>query len=260
MMSNGEGPHLTQEQFLDLYYDGGSDPHLERCAECKAEYRTWQQLLNTVEAGAMVPERGPEYGAEVWSKLAPRLDLPVAPRQRKSSSWWSARWLPVAGMALLVIGAFLAGRYTRPVVISNSPVVAAKADPSLRERVLMVSVGDFLERSQIVLAELANAPDHRPLSIASEQERAEDLLQENRLYRQTANATGDQNVAAVLDELERVLLTIAHSPATLSGPQLQDLQQRLEDQGVLFKLRVLGSHVQQREQQLGKQQQQSKQL
>jgi len=50
------------------------------------------------------------------------------------------------------------------------------------------------------------------VNIATEQRRAEDLLQENRLYRQTALQEGDTGLASVLDELERVLLDVAHSP------------------------------------------------
>jgi hypothetical protein len=88
--------------------------------------------------------------------------------------------------------------------------------------------------------ELLNAggPD-----ISAEQERAADLLTESRLYQQTAVRAGDHMLAGVLDELERVLLEISHAPSRLEPAQLDDLRLRLRSDGILFRIRVLGSTV-----------------
>jgi hypothetical protein len=48
----------------------------------------------------------------------------------------------------------------------------------------------------------------------------------------------------VLDDLDRVLLDIAHGPDQLSPRDLDRLQQRLDGQGILFKIRVLSSNMQ----------------
>ena len=74
-----------------------------------------------------------------------------------------------------------------------------------------------------------------------------DLLTENRLYRQTAGHTGDTAVSNVLDELDRVLLEIAHGPSRLSPGDLDEFRQRLKAEGILFKIRVLGSNVRNQE-------------
>ena len=55
-----------------------------------------------------------------------------------------------------------------------------------------------------------------PLDISAEKERAADLVSESRLYRQTAAHTGDTAVAGVLDDIDRVLLEIAHGPSRLA--------------------------------------------
>ena len=131
----------------------------------------------------------------------------------------------------------------------------AKAQPAaqtanagqVRERILLVAVGDHLERSQTVLLELVNAQPGQPLDVASERERAGDLVAENRLYRQTAARTGDTRVASVLDDLEPVLLEIAHGPGRLTPEELENLRQRIEGDGILFKVRVVGSTVRHRE-------------
>jgi hypothetical protein len=54
-------------------------------------------------------------------------------------------------------------------------------------------------------------------------------------------------MAAVLDELERTLLEIEHAPSRMSPGELSDLRLRLQAEGLLFKLRVLASTVQDRE-------------
>jgi hypothetical protein len=146
-------------------------------------------------------------------------------------------------MTVLIVGAFLAGRtWQKP-----APRQVAVADPGVRERVLLVAVGDHLERSQMVLVELANAgaPAKGRLDISNEQRSAEDLLESNRLYRQTAATNGDVATAALLEELERVLLEIAHSPSEVSARQLEELRKQIEDRGILFKVKVFGSQVEQ---------------
>jgi hypothetical protein len=85
------------------------------------------------------------------------------------------------------------------------------------------------------------------MDISAEQERAEDLVSESRLYRQTALRTGETNVANVLDDLDRVLLEIAHAPSQMTPEDLHQLRQRLESEGILFKIRVLGSTVRNQE-------------
>jgi hypothetical protein len=238
--------HISEEQLVLQYYGESNeaaaiDQHLVECETCRKEFRALQLVLNTVDS-APVPERGPEYGKAVWQRIEKR----IGGRRRRSFAqwrilqWWA--WAPA--MAALLVTAFLAGRLTHKPV---GPEVA-KNQQQIRERILMVAVGDHLERSQMVLAELSNAPDHKgKLDITDEREMAAELVDDNRLYRQTARNTGNAAVANVLDDLERVLLEIAHSPTEVSSGQLDDLRQQIESRGLLFKVRVLGSQVREQE-------------
>jgi hypothetical protein len=259
--------HLSEEQLILHYYgedsagwDGetaeataagetGSpavtQQHLEGCESCRALYASLQRVLNVVDA-LPVPERGPEYESQLWSRIRPHVRgrLSLWQWSRWTAPWqWAAAATVCAG---LMVVAFLAGRAypTRP---SAPAAMAVKADPQAGERVLLVAVGDYLERSQMVLIELSNASPKRPLDISSEQERAADLVSESRLYRQTAAHTGDTAVAGLLDELDRVLVEITHSPSELSPGEVEKLRQRLEAEGILFKVRVLGTRVRQQE-------------
>ena len=234
--------HLSQEDLVLYYYGecGDADPvarHLSECESCRGLLTSLQRVLNIVDA-MPVPERGPEYGERVWRNISRH--LPARKRFRFLTGPW--QWAAAsAAMAGLLIAAFLAGRYYPPARSVPTPIAAI--DPQTQQRILDLAVGDYLDRSQVVLTELANANPGKALDISSEQERAADLLTENRLYRQTAERTGNEVMAGVLDELERVLLEISHAPSRLEPGQVDELHQRLRAEGVLFRIRVLGSTV-----------------
>jgi hypothetical protein len=231
--------HPTEEQFVLYYYGEGAEiqDHIGGCEQCRASYQALQRVLNSVDSFP-VPERAPDYENRVWSAIEGRIG--------KRSRWWSFGWRPLvvaAAMAVLIVSAFLAGRnWQKPATRQ-----VAMADSGVRERVLLVAVGDHLERSSMVLVELANAgaPAAGRLDISYEQKTAEDLLESNRLYRQTAATNGDVATAALLEELERVLLEIAHSPSEVSARQLEELRKQIEDRGILFKVKIFGSQVEQ---------------
>jgi hypothetical protein len=248
--------HPNEEELIA--YQGGEllrrkaiADHLSDCPECRDELERIDAVLAALSA-MPVPEPGKDYGQRVWQKIGPRL-----PRKRArwgnlfaggfSTGWLGPRhWAAGGAVAAVVIVAFLAGRMTKHVAPDLSVADASK----VRERVLLVAVGEHLGRSEMVLVELGNAEPvsakQKRVDISPERRRAEALLEENRLYRQTAMEQGDSGLAAVLDELERVLLDVAHSPQEVSPAQLESIRQRIESHGILFKVRVVGEELQQR--------------
>jgi hypothetical protein len=164
------------------------------------------------------------------------------------------RRLTAAGLvAALLFIAFLAGRVSKRVSPAGEGMTTtATADAArIRERVLMLAVGEHLGRSEMVLMEIANAGPEganvKQVNLSSQRRRAEELLVENRLYRQTALQEGDTGIANVLDELERVLLDVAHSPRNVTPAQFKSIRQRIDDDGLLFKVRVLTKEIERRE-------------
>ncbi len=239
--------HLSEEQLILQYYrEGGAEAeaHLAECEACRAELNGLSLTLAAV-SDLPVPERDESYGREVYVRLLPRLE---------EKRWWFTWWprLATAGaMAVLLVAAFLAGRLTRPGSSGVAPVPSQGSTAQTRDRILLVAVGDHLERSQMVLIELSNAPTPRNrnqlVDISTEQQWAEDLVENNRLYRQTAAGAGEPAVAGLLDELERFLLEIAHSPTKIPASELERLRKRIVEKGILFKVRVVESDVRERE-------------
>jgi hypothetical protein len=243
--------HPSEEQLI-AYREGEPDErasiasHLATCETCRAALARIEAVLAALDT-LPVPDPGENYGRRVWQQIAPRLD---ERRSRWWQIWFEPRRLGVIGtVAALVVAAYFAGRWTKPVVTPSAvPVATAE---QVRERVLVVAVGEHLGRSEMMLVELSNAEPRdskqKQVNISAQQKRAEDLLDENRLYRQTALQEGDAGLASILDELERVLLDVAHSPGEVTPAQLETMRKKIESRGILFKVRVVSKELQQRQ-------------
>jgi hypothetical protein len=242
--------HPTEEELIG-YREGETTQreaiaaHLTTCSACREVLQRIEAVLNALDH-LPVPERGPEYSRKVWQQIAPQLPEKAGPGWR---AWFEPRrWAAVGTVVALVIVAFVAGRWTNR---RGTPAVPAPSAAEVRERVLVVAVGEHLGKSEMVLMELANAAPsesgQKQINISAEQKRAEDLLDANRLYRETARQDGDAALASVLDDLERVLLDVAHSPDQITPAKLEALQKRIEAHGILFKVRVVGKELQEKQ-------------
>lgn len=233
--------HLSEEEILDAYYGDLAETrleHLDACAECRLGLTRMSDLLDEVRSVA-VPERAPGYGREVWARLEPKLN------SKKPNPW--IRWwvLGPAGVALLsaaFLGGMLTVRTHQPDVVKQAATQAiepTRQDVSGkdRERVFLAAMSDHMDRSEILLAQLLHATPGE-FDTTDERARARDLVEENRLLRETASRSGDRAHAALLDDLERVFLDVAHSPQQLSSQDVEDLRRRVENEGLLFKVRV----------------------
>ena len=217
---------------------GDAALHLASCSACRDRLDAFRRTVSVVVSRDRVPERSDSYGRDVWAALAPRLSPPGSGWR----SFFAPRRLAFTGVfALMLVATFLAGRFWS--VGQPDPL---RSNAAVRERVLVVALGEHLERSQAILIELANAPENGELDVSTEQARATDLVAANRLYRQSAAREGDRAVSAVLEQLERLLVEVAHGPSRLSSEDLSTLRSRIEGEGVLFKVRVIGSTLRER--------------
>ncbi|MFN0104987.1 MAG: hypothetical protein ACKV2U_23250 [Bryobacteraceae bacterium] len=206
--------HVKEEDLVLLYYgEPGADgvaSHVETCAACRSEFQALQRLLNTMDAGT-VPERDAEYGRRVWQTVSARA------RVRRVA------WRTVGALAAgLLVGLALQ--------FGNRPVVVEPEKDDVSTRVLEAALASHFESSRLVLTEIVN--QQGPAEMWS-RETAEDLLADNRLYRQTAEATGQADTERLLEDLEEVLVEVAHAP---TGSE--ELRRRIEAKGVLFAIQV----------------------
>jgi hypothetical protein len=255
--------------------------HLGECEPCRREFEALDRVLAMVDV--TVPEPSPSYERDVWARIQDRLEpeprgwralltslglgaSSTAGSRGSRGAWWPQAAL-AATVAVLLVVAFtwrhvpglslpgtLPGTHTTPAANGSSAAAGASGaagatdDASgTRNRVLLAAVDEHLQRSEFVLTELNNLDAQRPADLSSEQAMAEDLVSDNRLYRRTALDVGDRQTASLLDELERALLDVAHAPSSATPAQLEELRDRLDAQGVLFKVRVAGAGLRERQ-------------
>ena len=236
--------HLTDDELVLHYYGEMSEAaearaceHLDRCAVCRENLDRLQRVMTALDE-VPVPEPDGWFEQRTWARLEPALARPA----RRPG--WQLPWRPIAwgsAAALVVIAAFVAGQFAgRPTPPTQT---VTSEQPSVRERVLVVDLSDHLDRSELALVEFVSGAAGEPLT---GRERLEDLVAANRLYRRTAAASGDTAVAAVLDELERVLIEISGTAPSSPATTLDAVRQRIDTRGLLFKVRVMRERLQER--------------
>jgi hypothetical protein len=221
----------------------------EHVRECHACGEALDELLRVLEATASadVPARASDYGARVWARLEPRLPAP----RREPGRLPVPVWFAAAAILLMAVSAFLIGRWSgTPSTSTPAATSASGREPdtrSIRERVVLAALGDHFDRTERTLVELANADASRLVDISAEQAWARDLLEANRLYRQSAQGSASSALMELLGEIEPILLEIVNSPSRLTPDDVHALQARIEDRSLLFKLRVTGAHLRARQ-------------
>jgi anti-sigma factor RsiW len=245
--------HISEDELILRYYgeseradEARIEQHLESCAACRVADQQLRRVMTLVDSAAPV-EAPLGFERNAWARLQPIFDDGLVHRSAKRG-WFV--WIPQlalgGGVAALVLVAFMAGRFSggdSVALPASSPALAAADAP---DRVLRAEVGDHLDRTTMMLVELANAETDQADVLAGEQGRAVDLVAANRLIRQSAEQSGDIVIAEVLEDLERVLLEIANAPTDATSNELTGLQSRITDEDLLFRLRVIASEMRRR--------------
>lgn len=240
--------HVTEEDLVLRYYGEPDDEtrveeHLAGCAACRERFDRLRATLSMVD-GEHVPDLPPDFENRVWTRL--ERTLPRRTRWRFPIVEATPRWVMAGGMAALLFLAFVAGRLSNPDPVAPIGDTATAGDSS--ERVMVLAVVDHLDRSQMILLELMNADLEAPATdFAAERSKARELVAESRLYRLSALQVGDRTTSDVLDELERTLIELANTPPDATREEVDALRARIAARGLLFKVRVVHSEMQQRE-------------
>jgi hypothetical protein len=242
---------ITDEDLTLLYYGEHEDPTLAaRVAESEALSARYDALCRELQlADAYVPpQRGEDYGAEVWQRISPRLEDGDA----QHSGWFRSmpallaqpRFSLAGAFAMLVVAvlAFTLGRNAghddalMPGGAVNGTAIAVAGIDS--DRLLSHSVSRHLEQVNIIFTEFANSDETSP----DEATQATDMLVANRLYRQAAVAQGNHKLAAFLAELEPLLIEMAYEAQSGSAATRERMQREVKE-GLLFRVRVMNRQL-----------------
>ena len=243
--------NITDNDLTLLYYGEHEDPALAAMvAESEilsARYDALCAELRLADA-YQPPQRGDDYGAEVWQRISSRLSAENTRPTGRLNAWFASLAQPrfsLAGalsFALVAVLAFTLGRNGGREIINdtNDPmevtsVALAGIDAG---RLLNHSVSGHLEQVNLVLTQFANSTQ----ASSNEAEYATDMLVANRLYRQAAVSQGNHKLAAFLADLEPLLIELAYEAQSGSPATRERMQQEVRD-GLLFRVRVMNKQL-----------------
>jgi hypothetical protein len=239
--------HLSYADLVEHYYGEGPfgcGAHLASCAGCARMFAALQSELNDIQ-GAEPPQRDESYGGRVWAAIAPA--LPRYELEKKSWLRGVGLWRGLcyaAACSLLLSGAFFSGRiweqHKQPHTVAVSKP-APQIAPSPKQRVVVVVLGDHLDRSERLLVELKHADAESTETIAPLRDEARTLLAANRSFREEAAQADDPELATALKHLGELLRELADQPGGLNAEAVSKLQNEMKSDRLLFEVRVLRS-------------------
>ena len=228
--------HLTDEQLVGYFFGEDAnrvaETHLRVCGRCEQMYEEISQALAV--RGPEPPAREPGYGRRVWQSIeAPLTPYPA----RVKSGWFGWPRLALAAVCLLgVAAAFVGGALWQR---GRTHSLEAGASREAKERVVLLILGDHLDRSERLLVELSHAGGETGGADDLLLTEARQLLPDNRLYRQALPRGSDPMMASALEHLERVLQEVANSPDKLNGADVERIEREMNTDSLLFQIRVL---------------------
>jgi hypothetical protein len=173
--------------------------------EAMNEFLSEEEMLRKWRAEEVRPEVPRDLAERIWTEIGPRLE----PYRKSKRAWWLAVWTkPVVAIAaaILLTLSFAGGRlWERAHSPKNSGIGSGVLAQSTAERILLTATADHLGRSERFLVELRMSRGVRPELAKT----ARELLEDNRLYQQSAVYANDTTMADVLDRLGRVLAEVA---------------------------------------------------
>lgn len=239
--------HLTDEELIEHYYGDPGDKvsriaqrHLDGCATCAAESAKLADDMKEMN-GLEYDKLSIAYGESVWSKVVQRLPaLAVEETPRRRVPWGlMLGWAAASGV--LIVGAFEIGRIWEQRQHPQTALVKPAA-PVQRQMVVVV-LGDHLDRTERLLVELKHANGEDTDVVKPMREEARSLLVANRVFREDADKSGDTALTQALDRLDHLLSDVANAPGGLDAASIARLQEEMQADGLLFKVRVLRSRT-----------------
>jgi hypothetical protein len=253
--------HLTDEAMMELVYGEAEDAaalerHLDACGQCEEAYSVLRSDLAGVDR-VEAPARDDGYGDRVWAAIAPALPeyrpafepaYRPAHRQNVKQSLWRLHGLwkglgYAAACALLITGAFYAGRQWEH--RKQPPALVAKQapEPKAKQPIVVVLLDDHLDRSERFLVQLKHADVDSTALVSPMREEAKSLLAANRVCRKNLAESKDPELSSALDHLDRLLAEAANEPGGLNARNIAALQDEMNADGLLFEVRVLRSRI-----------------
>lgn len=228
---------------LDRQQETQLQAHLQTCATCKALLQELSAAKRSLheqgidgQAHDDIPERA-NLDA-IWDRIQPELDRADAERFRELNK---RRYLPLVASAMAIaasVAVFFSVLVVDEEPITPTPVVASAP-------LISTDLMNYLTRAESMLLMVANAESEDTSAIPVTSNFARDMAFEANYLTSSMGDSFNSGQARLLRDIEFMLLQIANLDEANMADGVALLQQYLEDNSVLFKIRLLEMRNQQ---------------
>lgn len=233
-----------QKLMADAIYleDGKSLPqevsdHLHDCEMCRVDYEELIDAKHQLHAAGLqretfddIPERASLD--DLYARVLPELDKIDAQRFREIANKNSAR----RHMAIGALAASLVIFLTGFVFLSSNPL---ETPNSIATTEVNPDLMNYLNREQVMLMQVANTESGNESVLPIQRTVARDMAFEANVLTGVDNSPFASGERKLLKDIEFMLLQIANLDETNMEDGVALLQRFLEENGVLFKIRLL---------------------
>ncbi|MEM8485842.1 MAG: hypothetical protein AAF564_09860 [Bacteroidota bacterium] len=259
---------IVDALFGDLDATGLADlqQHMDSCSGCAGAFQEMQQTLDVT---AQVPV--PDVPADYWSGYYERLEARMYAGQRVARPFahLGAAWQQVrlrlapyfsprpaymqwgTALALVLLGVFIGRQWQdNPTAVPLAPA-PAQTDPLLQPAQLSEKTHQYLDRSKVLLLGLVNfdvdEDDPAFINLEHKQILANELVQEAALLKNELSENREQQLSALVEELELILLQIANLELQQDVPSIELIQRGVDRGALLLKINLEKMKLSERE-------------
>jgi len=229
------------------------EDHLAACVTCRAELASLRETIDTIDrahlpsmASALAHRDAPGVWDDIASRLGPHASSFTIPARRPTPYW-----LQAAAVLLIAGASFLAGAQwtttgsrarlgpARPAGRPGDTGTAAleARDPGAALREFTAQTDGYLNRSRIILLEIANADAGSDPAMLRESTRT--LLAETREARRIADQLADSQLDEVLGRLESILVEISGLSNWNDEATVRRIRDQVNESGLLEQIEIL---------------------
>lgn len=249
-----------QHLMVELLWDGVEhdvperlQTHIKGCDACRIAF---QDMQHTVQL--LPPSPDTELPEAYWEAFTQRV-INEAAREKRSPSTVSLmqqrlqtlwdrvgnrQFFPRLGFALALIfaGVFIGRMWDAPIDPRIMPDIEQASTEMIAPAQLTERTRRYLDRSSVLLLGLVNfdvgADDPAVIHMDRKRTMAAELVDEARVLRADLNAGREQQLAQLIEDLERILIQIANLEAREDVPSIELIQRGVDHGSLLLKINL----------------------
>lgn len=237
---------------LDPGESAAVEAHLAACPGCSREWSETRRLLGGVDETTAFPRQG-EVDWERFARdtVARARAAAAAPERRRPALPSLAGWGAALAAAMLAAFAVLS-LLRRPIPADGnglaprhetvaSPESMRRSAEFIEGRLARRGAARYLEDSRALLVGLVQSrarcrKEDGALDVTLEKERSCQLLRRKNLYEGDLTGLEDQRLAALVGQLETILIQVSSLSDCVAARQIHDLRDQIERRQILLRI------------------------